>query len=95
MRFVSVRDLRAKSAEILRELPDEGEVVVTSHGKPVALMIPVDEADLERTLDSWRRGRAMLAIVRTQLDSVARGTDKMTMEEIDALIAEVRRERSS
>ena len=32
MKFISVRDLRGKSAEVWKDLPAEREVVVTSNG---------------------------------------------------------------
>ena len=37
MKFVSVRDLRGKSADIWRELPGEREMVITSNGRSSAM----------------------------------------------------------
>ena len=34
MKFVSVRDLRGKAADIWRALPGEREMVITSNGRP-------------------------------------------------------------
>lgn len=93
MRFVSVRDLRAKSAELWRDLPSEGQMVVTSNGRPVAILSAVDEGDLEGSLAAFGRARALQALQTIQLASVARGTDKLTAEQIDAEIRAVRRER--
>ena len=62
MRFVSVRDLRAKSAEVWRDLEREREMVITSNGRPVAILAAVDEANLEASLRAFRRGRAMDAL---------------------------------
>ena len=39
MRFVSVRELRGKSAAIWKELAQEQEMVITSNGKPIAFSV--------------------------------------------------------
>jgi len=93
MRFVTVRDLRSKSAELWRDLADEREMVVTSNGRPVAVLAAVREDNVEEVLAAFRRNRALTAIETQQMESVARGTHLMTMQEIDAVIQEVRRER--
>jgi antitoxin (DNA-binding transcriptional repressor) of toxin-antitoxin stability system len=93
MRFISVRDLRSKSAELWRDLPAEGQMVVTSNGKPVAILAAVEEEGVEQTLASFRRNRALTAVERQQLKSVASGRDRITMEEIDEEIRAVRRSR--
>ena len=93
MRFISVRDLRSKSAELWRDLPAEGQMVVTSNGKPVAILAAVEEEGVEQTLASFRRNRALAAIERQQLKSAASGRDRITMEEIDEEIRAVRRGR--
>ena len=62
MRFVSVRDLRVKSGEIWRQLKSEGDLVITSNGKPVAVLSGVDDDHLEEYLGAIRRTRAALAV---------------------------------
>ena len=47
MKFISVRDLRGKSAEVWKNLPTEREVVVTSNGRPIAILSAVNESNLE------------------------------------------------
>ena len=95
MRFVTVRDLRSRSAELWRELTEEREMVVTNNGRPVAVMAAVGEDDVEDVLRAFRRDRALSALEAQQMRSVARGTHLMTMEQIDAVIQEVRREREA
>ena len=90
MKFISIRDLRGKSARILGELPNEREMVVTNNGRPVAILTPVDETNVEESLKDWRRVRADRAIASMQRESMRKGTDKMTMDEIDAVIREAR-----
>ena len=94
MRFVSVRDLRGKSAEIWKELATEREMVVTSNGRPIAILAAVGENDLEDALAAFRQGRAINAVARLQLGSTARGADTLTGEQIEAEIEAVRRRRA-
>ena len=51
MPLIGVRELRAKTAEVLRRIREErAEYVVTHQGKPVALMLPVDTEVIEKKL---------------------------------------------
>ena len=52
-RTVPVRELRADLANLLDQVADRREhVVVTRHGRPAAVLIPVDEYDaLEETAE--------------------------------------------
>jgi len=47
MVYVSVRDLKARASEYIREAHSKGGVVVMSHGKPVAALTPLGEDTLE------------------------------------------------
>jgi antitoxin (DNA-binding transcriptional repressor) of toxin-antitoxin stability system len=94
MKFLSVRDLRGKSAQIWKELPEEGEMVVTSNGRPIAILAAITEATLEESLSAFRRARAVEAVVSLQRRSVEHGTDKMTLDEINAEIKSVREKRT-
>jgi antitoxin (DNA-binding transcriptional repressor) of toxin-antitoxin stability system len=93
MKFLSVRDLRSKSAEVWKGLAAERELVVTSNGRPIAILSAVTEETLEETLAAIRRSRAVAAVSEIQRRSVQRGTDVITPAEIDAEIAAVRRNR--
>jgi prevent-host-death family protein len=93
MKFISVRDLRGKAAEVWKELPTEGEVVVTSNGRPIAILSAVNEFNLEESLSAIRQARALEAVTKMQRRSVERGTDKITLEEINAEVQAVRNKR--
>ena len=90
MRFLSVRDLRGKSGQVWRKLPREKEMVVTSNGCPIAMLAAVNAANLDESLAAWRRVRATRAIAAIQQDSVRKGTDRITLDEIDAEIRKAR-----
>jgi antitoxin (DNA-binding transcriptional repressor) of toxin-antitoxin stability system len=94
MQFISVRDLRGKSAEVWKELPADREVVVTNNGRPIAILSAVSESNLEESLSAIRQARAAEAVMNLQRRSVENGTDSITMEEIEAEIKAVRNKRS-
>ena len=94
MRFVSVRDLRGRSAEVWRDLPGEREMVITSNGRPIAILVAVDETDLEESLEAVRRARAVEAVASLQRRSAQSGTNEISMDEIDEEIKTVRRKRT-
>jgi len=93
MKFISVRDLRGKSAEIWRDLPEEREMVITSNGRPVAILAAVNESNLEESLAAFRQTRAVDAVASIQRRSIARGVDALTADDIDAEIEAVRKAR--
>ena len=93
MRFLTVRDLRTKSAEVWRSLSQEKEMVVTSNGRPVAILSSVAEGNVEMSLQAIRQARAVQAVASLQRESVAKGTDAITEREIEGEIRAVRRKR--
>ena len=92
MRFISVRDLNTKPKEIWSKIKDE-EVVITSNGKPIALLSGVTEETLEKTLRSIRRSRALIALEEMQKKSIELGLDKWTDSQIESEIRAVRKSR--
>ncbi len=92
MRFISVRDLNTKPKEIWSRIKDE-EVVVTSNGKPIALLSGVTEETLEKTIRAIRRSRALIALEEIQKKSTQLGLDKLTDSQIESEIRAVRKSR--
>jgi antitoxin (DNA-binding transcriptional repressor) of toxin-antitoxin stability system len=92
MRFISVRDLSTKPKEIWSKIKEE-EVVITSNGKPIALLSGVTEETLEKTIRTIRRSRALVAIEDMQKRSVELGLDKLTDSQIESEIRSVRKSR--
>ncbi|GHV87427.1 hypothetical protein AGMMS50255_7230 [Spirochaetia bacterium] len=90
MDFLTVRDFRTSPRSTWRKLENHNKVVITNNGKPIAVMLGVDGASLEETLAAINQAEAMRLINKIQMQSVRNGTDKITMEEIDAEIAAVR-----
>ncbi|MBM4344067.1 MAG: type II toxin-antitoxin system Phd/YefM family antitoxin [Deltaproteobacteria bacterium] len=92
MKFLTIRELRSTTGALRDELAGD-EIVVTNHGRPMALLTRIDERDLEAILAAVRRARALALADHMRKITAASGADKLTAEEIDAEIAEVRAER--
>ena len=92
MKFITVRDLRGQSTKVWKDLKAERDLVLTSNGKPMAILTAIGEESLETTLAALRRDRAVQAVRGIQRDSAKRGK-KLSLREINAIIADVRRER--
>lgn len=94
MDFVTVRDLRIRPADVWRRLREKRDLVVTSNGRPIAIMVEVgDGEDVEATLVALHRVRAQAAITRMRRSAAAKGLDRLSPDDIDAEIAAARRER--
>lgn len=93
MKFVTVRDFRSRSAHIWEQLKTEDEMVITSNGKPVALLTPLTDENLETTLHTIRKAKAMAAVGTMQLQSIRSGNNTMSSHEIAREITAVRNGR--
>lgn len=93
MRFMSVRDLRSKSAQVWQDLPSERELIITSNGRPIAILAAINESNLEESLTAFRQARAVEAVASLQRKSVDQGTNNLTTDEIEAEIRAVRKSR--
>jgi antitoxin (DNA-binding transcriptional repressor) of toxin-antitoxin stability system len=90
MRFITVRDLRTSPAKVWEDLPEEREMVITNNGKPIALLTPISDKNLEETLSSIRRAKAINAVKIMQQLSVENRNTELSFEEIDAEIKATR-----
>ena len=90
MRFISVREFRGSSGDVLKELLSEQELVITSNGKPIAIVSAVSEETLEDALRAIRRARAMAAVEVMQRQSAKR---RLATEDVAKEISAARSER--
>ena len=95
MKFVTVRDLRGKTSELWKDLEQEGELVVTSNGKPIAILSATDEESFEECLWTLRRSRAGDALSRLQRDAAQRSLHELTPADIDDEIQQSRLKRNT
>jgi len=93
MKFITIRELRSKTASLRKDLKTDREVVLTANGRPFAIMTAVDPDKVEEELLAIRRARAQAALSSMRAKAKADGLDRMTMDEIDAIIKAARRDR--
>jgi antitoxin (DNA-binding transcriptional repressor) of toxin-antitoxin stability system len=90
MKFITVRDFRTSPAQIWKQLPKEQELIVTNNGKPIALLTPLRGENLEETVRSFRRARAISSVNKMQEISLQLGNSQLSEEEIEAEIQKSR-----
>jgi antitoxin (DNA-binding transcriptional repressor) of toxin-antitoxin stability system len=89
MQFITVRELSTKPRGVWEKIQKE-EVVVTSNGKPVAILAGVTEETLEKTLKIIRRSQALVALEEMQHQALERGLDRLTSKDIEKEIKAAR-----
>jgi len=94
MRYVSVRELRNRPGRVWSTL-SKTDVVLTSNGKPMGVLVGVDETRLDDTVEAIRRAKAILAVSRMRKKAAETGLDRLSMAEINREISEARRRRRS
>jgi antitoxin (DNA-binding transcriptional repressor) of toxin-antitoxin stability system len=92
MEFITVRDLRIRSGEIWERLREQGELVLTNNGKPIAILSDVDQDSVEEVLAMLRRARARTAVSRLRQSAVQTGLDHLTLDDINSEITVARQE---
>jgi antitoxin (DNA-binding transcriptional repressor) of toxin-antitoxin stability system len=93
MKFFTIKDLRTAPASIWKDLSTEREFIITSSGKPFALITPLNDATLENTVSAVRRAKAVMAVQKMQNISASLGNNKMSFDEIYAIVKDVRRNK--
>ncbi len=66
--------------------------MVTSNGKPVAVLSAAGPSTLDSTLAALRQARAQLAVVEMQRRARKAGLDRWRLDEVNAEIEEARRQ---
>jgi prevent-host-death family protein len=91
MKFFSIREFRNDTKNAWAALDQDGRIVITNNGKPKAIVLGVDDSNLEDMLLFLKRAELASVVAKMQRQSEENQTDNMTMEEINAEIAAVRR----
>ena len=91
MKFVSTRELRNRPGYV-RDLIQKDDLVLTANGKPIAILLGVEEGELEETARAIRQSKAQLALSRLRKEA-CRGTDRASNSAIDIQIRAVRSRR--
>jgi len=92
MKFLSTRELRNRPG-FVRELAQKEDLVLTVNGKPIAMLLGVEEDELEETVRAVRQARAQRALSRIRRQAAKHGLEKTSPAAIDAEIRAVRSKR--
>lgn len=93
MEFVPYRMLRNQPSELRKKLNEQGELVVTVDGEPLAIMLQVPKGSLEDLVLLLSQVRAQLAVAAIREGARKRGLGRITVEQADALVRKTRRAR--
>ena len=93
MRFIQAKCFRLSPGNIWKLLEQEKELIVTSNGRPIAVLSYTDESSVEETLKALRMAKAELALKELRKTSLAAGTDKLLPEDINREIKKYSREQ--
>ncbi len=91
MNFYTVQELQAAPESLLQELSRDGEIVITSNGKPAALMLNLADGNFDERIKAVIQDKAQEAFNSMRARAAARGF--MSDEEIEAEIAAARAEK--
>ena len=95
MKIVSDREFRNEPGKVRKEL-DKQNVVITSRGRPYAVLLPIDKPqNMEQVLELAERIKAQMALSSVRQKAIDNGLDKMTATEIDVEIEQVRKQRQN
>ena len=92
MQFITVRDFRIRPGEVWKQL-EKDDLVVTSNGRPIAILTNVDAENLEDMLITLRRVRAQMAVSRLRQAAAESGASQLTDSEIEEEISLARADR--
>jgi len=93
MKFVTVRDFRIRPGNVWKKLEENEEVVITSSGKPIALLTSISDVDFDEKLKVLRRTKAELAVSRMRKTAIKKGISNLGKKEIESEIIAARRTR--
>jgi len=93
MEFIAARDFRVRPGQVWKRLKKTGNLLVTSNGKPIAIMRNIEGHDIEEELkiEACARGRNIVSRMRAH--ALQKGLNSLSMEEIDKEIGATRKER--
>ena len=91
---VTYRELRNTPGQVWERLNNRELLTLVADGEAKAILVPVVDGDVATAYEAYVRGRAMLAASRMRRRARQAAAAKMTLRDINALIAEARAERA-
>ena len=93
MDFISVRELRSRSAAVWEALEAQRRMVVTSNGKPIAFLVATSPEIFDSTLEALRQAEALQALESIRQSARESRAAELSLDEIEAEIAAARAAR--
>ena len=93
LKWLTTRELVARPGAVLKALPQDGAALLTTNGKPRALLLPVNEATFLEDVTAIIGYLAEQGAQRARAKAVAKRRDQMSDDAIDAVIAKTRATR--
>ena len=95
MKLIAIQDLK-QPRRLKERLLAEKELLLTSDGRPVAVLVNVDASeDPETMIQSIRDSRSRLALSRIRESAARSGTARLSLAEINLKIAATRKARQA
>lgn len=94
MSTISISELEKKSAGEWLKYAAQDDLIIVANGQPVAVLMQLASGSVEAAQAFVRSIRALRAQASLQQQSDKNGAANLSMEDIDAEIDSVRRERS-
>jgi hypothetical protein len=91
MQLLSVQEFSKSPRTVLSSLSRKRKVVLTSRGKPSAFLIKTDCENFEKLYTLLQQLEFMQAVSEVQEQSKKNGNSKMSLKEINSLIADARK----
>ena len=93
MKLIAIQDLK-QPRQLKERLLAEKELLLTSDGRPVAVLVNVDASeDPETMIQSIRDSRSRLALSRVRAAAARTGSARLSLAEINREIAATRKAR--
>jgi len=92
LRLISIRDLRNTPGKLWRLLRRDKAVGLAVNGVPKAVVLEVEDGNVEQLVNLVRQVRAMDTLMRLRLQAAQHGGEELTEEEIGKEIRAARRD---
>lgn len=93
MKMIATRELAANSGRVMKELDQEGVLVITKDGKPRSILLTTSDETLVEDLRDCLYTRARRDLMKAQMAAKEAGSSGLSTDEIDAEIRAARTAR--
>ena len=91
MEFIAVREFRIRPGKIWKKLKKSKRMLITSNGKPVAMLTDMEGKDIEEELRADSIAKGILALSKIREHAKEKGLNKLKMKDITREIDSARK----